>query len=233
MRRLATLLATLALAGCGSEREAERVTTAPLSPPPPREPVPYTGELPGTRVSLGAHAGYLGVDRASVRRLLAVGEGRERLALLVALDRRDRSLCVGYRQEPEPGFLNVDFRCFGPGVAAPVIVFVGRAGGAGDRVDRLSLVGIARDAVAGIELRLADGATEPVTLRRLPNATFRAIAVEPRAQPFPTAVVVRDADGGVVAEIALDVAAFPPCPTPDACVGAAGPWSDAVDPTVE
>lgn len=187
----------------------------------------HEGPLPGRRVDL-PDAGYVGVVRATVHEVGAVGRGSERLALLLALDRLDGSLCVGYKQVPAPGFTNADFRC---GVDTPVIVYAGRSGSGVEVVERASLVGVVGAGVRRLEVTYAGGASIPVSLRPLAGTGLRSFALDPGA-PLPSALRAIGELDDVLTEISLASVAAPPCHPPGACVGADGPWSDAIDPTL-
>ena len=218
MRRVAALAMAAAVAGCG---EAERDAPPPQPPPAPAPTVEeYSGPLPGTPFDLDVQAGYLGIARDTVRQVLVA----DRVRLLVGLDRRDRSLCVGYRQQAGPGFVNADFRCFGPGVALPVIAFVARSGVDVDRVNRVTVLGVARAPVRRAQLVFPDGRRKPVALRALAGVGFRAFAATVRGAPLPRALRAGPH------ELPLAAIAEPPCAAgAAACVGAAGPWVDVVD----
>ena len=165
----------------------------------------WSSAAPGAAVSLDAHAGALaahdGVDGASVREIAHTGGANGTLKLLMGRNvRGDRCLAkIG-------AIVQTSYACLTDLTQGDraLVVFPSFGGSNMNVVDRATLLGVARDDVAGLTVQTIGGSVHPVTLNR-----WRAFAyTADTAAGVPTAITAYGGGGGVLQTYQLD--ATPP-----------------------
>jgi hypothetical protein len=213
---VAAVLAVLTgvAAGCGAAVDegsgAESSATAPA--------FEWSG-LPGRQLEVdfpmqmaaATKQGGVPVDVDDVREVAAVGSGSSRLSLIAAGSAEDEStVCFSVRL----GRTIAAFHCL-PEVAGEALLVRDAAGGeTPDVADWVGLVGVARDDVTRVEVRLASGETRDLALNEWRGFGLRESA------PDGGAVSVRAYDGsGLLLEEFRIAPQTPPCPSgqPDDC----------------
>jgi hypothetical protein len=148
------VLVALAMVGCGARSESEvREANSPDRP----GSVGKVGRLP--------------------EKPFVVGEG-DRKVVLTPSRGRDGELCVRATASDGSG---TSRRCLGPGPPDPVVAFVGLGGPTKKRVDWASLIGLAREDVERVTLRLQSGPARTLELRRWPGFGWSGFSLEPGA----------------------------------------------------
>jgi hypothetical protein len=172
----------------------------------------------------------------------SVGDGDRRIVLDASRDSAGH-LCV---RATASGGSSTQRRCLGPGMADPVVAFVGLGGPSVKRVDWASLIGLAREDVARVSLQLQSGSPRTLELRRWPGFNWQGFSLAPGAGGTmtvdmqgtqkvnrPNQLLAFDAKGRELVDLELSWV-YGPCERDVACEASTPPgrWVEVQDPFI-
>jgi hypothetical protein len=227
---LGAVLVTAALltASCGSGPRTTAHSRA--GPAPSLEGVELRGSIPGKKVE-GRYRDEEGRAVIDVHRLLVVGAGDRRVALL--LGRTRGTPCVGAVSETEVESARLD--CFESFENPPLVVRVVVGGETRRRTDWLAVLVLARSPTARLVLESQKNLEKvPLTIRSWSGFAWHAFGAVTSRGALGNQLAAFDQNGEPVVRVELSWSYNPPClqNNEDVC-GAnrpSGPWAEVRDP---